>query len=184
MRELQNIGNYCVWLYTDSLPSATELRQTQALFANMLNDIPADLAKRLRPLIPEEWTLQAEQAYTAELAAWKAEGEGLLERLEPLNARQAVLLEELRPHHAALMEALRTHKDELAKAIATHDMVLGYGDGRKATAEEALERLRRPAGARGEVRAAAGAEDGARSAAGPGEPAGAAGGGDQGDGPV
>ncbi|MER7195916.1 hypothetical protein [Streptomyces flaveolus] len=141
VRELQNIGNYCVWLYSEGLPSDSERRQTQALFANMLNDVPADLGKRLDPLIPEEWMQQAEEAYAAELPVWKSEGDDLLSELEQLNARQATLLDELRPQHAALFAALRAHTDELAKAIETHSMVIGYGDGRKASAKETQDRL-------------------------------------------
>ncbi|MGW6568430.1 hypothetical protein [Streptomyces sp. NPDC054975] len=114
--DLQNIGDHCVWMYSDPLAVEREKVFLQERFTNRLNDATGDAAKQLRALIPEEWTAQAAQDYEDELEDWKREGwhfEGVVERL---NGRQAVLLERLRPQHAKLVEAVSGHMDAIMQA--------------------------------------------------------------------
>lgn len=54
--EYQNIGNHCVWLYTNVLEEVGRERRTRELFANRLANLPAELDKKLSELIPEDWT--------------------------------------------------------------------------------------------------------------------------------
>ncbi|MFF8958678.1 hypothetical protein [Streptomyces sp. NPDC014894] len=113
--ELQNIGNYSVWMYSDPLAEAQEKVILRGWFASMLNDATGDVAKQLGALIPQEWTAQAAQDYEDELKIWKQEGAPFEETVEELNGKQAALVEELRPQYAELLEKLRGQAGALAE---------------------------------------------------------------------
>ncbi|WP_406240423.1 hypothetical protein [Streptomyces anulatus] len=118
--DLQNIGDYGVWMYSDPLAAASEKVSLREWFASMLNDATEDVAKRLGALIPEEWTAQAAQDYEDELASWKRQGKSYEGKLEKLNGRQAALLEVLRSQHGELLEAFRGQAEALAEANKAH----------------------------------------------------------------
>lgn len=75
VRDLQNIGNRCVWLYTDSYTEAADKWHAQQQFAAKMHDLPDDLRERLSQLIPEEWKAQRAQLHEELLEEWKTENE-------------------------------------------------------------------------------------------------------------
>ncbi|MFJ9643019.1 hypothetical protein [Streptomyces sp. NPDC101206] len=142
VKDLQNIGEYCVWMHDNPAEEAAERHWRRKRFADLLADVPDDLAKQLGARIPEKWTARAEKEYTAELADWEEEGESLLESLKELNGRQADLLERLRYQHGALLEKIRANHDMLWEGYQRNPReVPKFGDGRTATREEALKSL-------------------------------------------
>ncbi|MFG3350271.1 hypothetical protein ACGF1Z_35100 [Streptomyces sp. NPDC048018] len=149
VRDLQNIGEYCVWMHGNPSAEAEERHWRRKQFANLLGDVPDDLARTLVALIPEKWTAVAEKEYTAELAAWEKEGEPLLKGLKSLNARQATALEKLRTQQAAMLGKLRANHDMLWKAYEAHPRaigttIVGNEPQRPRTREEVLDALEQP----------------------------------------
>ncbi|WP_049649903.1 hypothetical protein [Kitasatospora sp. MY 5-36] len=136
VRELQNIGNYSVWMYSDPLAEAAEDARLREWYASMLNDATGDVAKRLDALIPQEWTAQSAQDYEAELDRWKREGKQFEGKLEALNGRQATLLEELRPKYGKLLQALPRHLDAMVEAYKGAKGISATIDGRPMSNEE------------------------------------------------
>ncbi|MDX2394963.1 hypothetical protein NJL88_33840 [Streptomyces sp. DK15] len=55
VRDLQNIGNYCVWLDASENSNARDARDAQKLFAGKVNDLPQDAKERLAKVIPDAW---------------------------------------------------------------------------------------------------------------------------------
>ncbi|WP_331721605.1 hypothetical protein OG725_36610 (plasmid) [Streptomyces sp. NBC_01213] len=140
--DLQNIGDYGVWMYSDPVAEEIENARLRKWFASKLNDATGDVAKRLHALIPEEWTTQAAQDYEADLARWKRRGEQFAGTVESLNGRQAALLEELRPLHGKLLEELKGQVGDLAEAIrAKGHMTINGEPPTKEALQEFMERV-------------------------------------------
>ncbi|MFQ6146452.1 hypothetical protein ACLMNJ_25835 [Streptomyces seoulensis] len=135
--ELQNIGDYCVWMYSNSLAEARERALLRERFASMLNDATGGVAKRLDALIPEEWKTQDARDYENALARWKQAGRRFDGRVESLNGRQAALLEELRPQHGELLELLKEQAGTLAEGIKAKPQGLKI-NGKPPTKEQLL----------------------------------------------
>ncbi len=135
--DLQNIGEYCVWMYHDAWAAESEDTFLREWFAALLNDATGKAAERLDALIPEEWNAQVAQDYEAELADWKEEGEEFEGTVEELNGRQARLLERLRPEHGKLLEAIPGHMDAIVEALKkTRPARTTHGDGTPMNREE------------------------------------------------
>ncbi|MET7344643.1 hypothetical protein [Streptomyces sp. NPDC005547] len=115
--DLQNIGDYGVWMYSDEPTAGRENAFLRERFTSMLNDATGDASKRLQALIPEEWTAQAAQDYAAQLASWKRAGRHFEGEVARLNGRQAALLEVLRSQHGELLEAFKAQAGALAEEI-------------------------------------------------------------------
>ncbi|QRV25867.1 hypothetical protein I6J39_00160 [Streptomyces californicus] len=114
--DLQNIGDYGVWMYSEPFAEERENALLRAWYASKLNDATGEVAKRLQALIPEEWHVQVSQEYEDELADWEKAGSQFEGVVDEPNGRQAALLEELRPQHGKLLEALPGHMDAIMKA--------------------------------------------------------------------
>lgn len=105
--EYQNIGSYCVWLYTDSLAEGEEKRRAQVQFLSRLNDMPADLKKKLAEHIPKEWTAlilqRRAERLEAQKKAWAQDGS-----IGWTEARVEALATEENPLSAEKQAQLRT----------------------------------------------------------------------------
>ncbi|MFK0238195.1 hypothetical protein [Streptomyces vinaceus] len=134
--DLQNIGDYGVWMYSDPAAQELEKARLQEWYASRLNDAAGKSGERLDALIPEAWTAQAAQDYEAELAYWKGEGEQYEGTVEQLNGRQAMLLEELRPQHGKIQELIPEHLDLLLQTVT-----VTRSDGKPMTRQELQESL-------------------------------------------
>ncbi|MFF5435465.1 hypothetical protein ACFY5K_36415 [Streptomyces griseofuscus] len=132
--ELQNIGDYCVWMYSDAMAEEYETQALCERFAALLNDASAEVAKRLDALISKEWSAKAAEDYDAELAAWKKDGEFFEGELAGFNSRQARLLVTLRSEHAEVLEAVKEH----AEALAEQKTEAGKKYGNKPLTKEKL----------------------------------------------
>jgi hypothetical protein len=132
--DLQNIGDYSVWMYSQPLTGEDERTSLREGFAGTLNNATGNAAKRLHALIPAEWTAQAALDYDDELAAWKREGEPFEGRVARLNGQQAALLEKLRPQHGKLVELLKGQMGGVAKAFKAQGVTV---NGRPPTEESA-----------------------------------------------
>lgn len=71
--EYQNIGNFCVWMYTDRSDEALDRHRSKTLFESKLNDLPAELRTKLGKLIPEEWNTWRAETYSDSQDRWKWE---------------------------------------------------------------------------------------------------------------
>lgn len=145
--DLQNIGDYCVWMYSDPHAAAAEEAVLREWFTTMLNDATGDVAQRLDALIPQEWTAKATEDYQDGLTSWKREGEGFAADLETLNGRQAAVLEAIMGQAESLVEGLKAQRAKLYGEPPTKESlqrlaesVLQWGAGAVQELEEEMLR--------------------------------------------
>lgn len=152
--EYQNIGRYCVWMYTDSLSNNDDRAHSQEVYLNKLNNAPADLRAKLDALIPDEWnTWYAERnsrmvehwkeapqerlrvKITAEMEAWAADE-------EPLGAEKLAQLKAIREREIEHIEAQQRRDEEAdrlrrrRKAPEPFDETAGLSEEDRALLEE------------------------------------------------
>lgn len=138
VREYQNIGNHCVWMHADGSKAGTDRFNTERAFLNRLDDMPADVRKRLAPLIPAEWTtIQADEraeiaktsdfqqreedraAAYAEAQAWAAEKNPPSDRdLGLLRAYRLGIVDDTIPSLVEVMEYSLLPEDEQESWLA------------------------------------------------------------------
>ncbi|WP_097967596.1 hypothetical protein [Streptomyces sp. or20] len=152
--EYQNIGRYCVWMYTDSLSNNDDRAHSEEVYVNKLNNAPADLRAKLDALIPDEWnTWYAERnsrmvehwkeapqerlrvKITAEMEAWAADE-------EPLGAEKLAQLKAIREREIEHIEAQQRRDEEAdrlrrrRKAPEPFDETAGLSEEDRALLEE------------------------------------------------
>ncbi|GAA5062191.1 hypothetical protein [Streptomyces similanensis] len=142
----QNIGEYSVWMYSDSLAVEREKESLREGYASRLNDATGGTAERLDALIPEAWKTRAAQDYEEELRYWKLEGAQFEGTIEQLNGRQAKLLEQMRSQAGKVMEGVRDKAEDLTKANRDADswkVSVGGGPFRALTKDELVSSVER-----------------------------------------